>query len=141
MLRNFIEITLRHGYFAVNFVKLLKTPFLRSISGWLLLIYLKNDVNGKPQVTNCELRVIVYELSIDALGYLAGPVHQKYLMTFIWGHQFSTWRPCARFFDPSHVPPWVQMYAFGVPSPFAFMISSIWHSPLQFWCCSFAIVT
>ena len=28
----------------------------------------------------------------DALKYLAGPVHKKYSMTFIWGHPFDTCR-------------------------------------------------
>ena len=37
-----------------------------------------------------EVNRDIFLACIDAVGYLAGPVHKKYSMTFIWGHQFST---------------------------------------------------
>ena len=40
----------------------------------------------------------------DAVGHLAGPLHKKYFMTFIWGHPFSMCRCYDQFFDPSHTP-------------------------------------
>ena len=61
----------------------------------------------------------------DALGYLAGPMHEKYSMTFIWGHPFSTYGSYDQFFDSSHITPYAHMYAFRVPPPFAYVISSI----------------
>ena len=61
----------------------------------------------------------------NALGYLAGPMHKKYTMTFIWGHPLSTCRPYDQFFDPSDIPPCAYMYAFRVPSSFAYVILSI----------------
>ena len=27
----------------------------------------------------------------DALVYLAGPMHQKYFTTYVWGHPYSTY--------------------------------------------------
>ena len=53
----------------------------------------------------------------DTLGYLAGSMHEKYSMTFIWGHSFSTCGSYDQCFDPSRIPPCVQMYAFRVPLP------------------------
>ena len=38
LLCNFIEITLQHGYSPVNLLYIFRTPFLKNISGWLLLI-------------------------------------------------------------------------------------------------------
>ena len=35
--RNFIEITLRHGYSPVNLLHIFRTPFTKNTSGWLLL--------------------------------------------------------------------------------------------------------
>ena len=61
----------------------------------------------------------------NALGYLARPMHKKYSMTFIWGYLFSTCGSYDQFFDPPHIPPSVHMYAFRVPSPLAYVISSI----------------
>ena len=40
MQSNFIEIALRHGR-SVNLLHILRTPFPRNISGWLLLYILK----------------------------------------------------------------------------------------------------
>ena len=37
----FIEITLWHGYFPVNLLHVLRTPFSKNTSGWLLL----NEIN------------------------------------------------------------------------------------------------
>ena len=37
LLCNFIEITLRHGFSPVNLLHIFRTPFLKNISGWLLL--------------------------------------------------------------------------------------------------------
>ena len=34
----------------------------------------------------------IFFAGADALKYLAGPVHKKYSMTFIWGHPFDTCR-------------------------------------------------
>ena len=31
----------------------------------------------------------IFSAGGDTLGYLAGPMHKKYSMTFIWGHPFS----------------------------------------------------
>ena len=39
----------------------------------------------------------------DVLWYLAGTVHKRYSMTFIWGHQFSTCGSYDRIFDPFHI--------------------------------------
>ena len=61
----------------------------------------------------------------DALGYLTGPVHKKYSMTFIWGHPFSLCGSYDRFFDPSHIPSCAHMYAFIIPPSFAYVILSI----------------
>ena len=36
---NFLEITLRHGYFPVNLLLILGTLFPRNTSGWLLLFF------------------------------------------------------------------------------------------------------
>ena len=36
---NFIEIALRHGCFPVNLMYIFRVPFLKSTSGWLLLIF------------------------------------------------------------------------------------------------------
>ena len=61
----------------------------------------------------------------DALGYLARSLHNKYSITFIWGHPFDTCRSYDQFFDISHIPPCAHMYALRVPPPFAYVISSI----------------
>ena len=37
LLRNFIEIALRHGFSPVNFLHIFRTPFPKSTSGRLLL--------------------------------------------------------------------------------------------------------
>ena len=37
----------------------------------------------------------------DALVHLAEPMHKKYFATFVWGHPFSTYVSCDRFFNPS----------------------------------------
>ena len=37
LLCNFLEITLRHGCSPVNLLHIFRTPFLKNISGWLLL--------------------------------------------------------------------------------------------------------
>ena len=37
LIRNFIEITLRHGCSPVNLLHIFRTPFPKSTSGWLLL--------------------------------------------------------------------------------------------------------
>ena len=39
LLCNFIESTLRHGYSPVNLFHIFRAPFLKNISGWLLLKY------------------------------------------------------------------------------------------------------
>ena len=36
---NFVEITLRHGCFPVNFLHIFRKPFSKNTSGWLLLNY------------------------------------------------------------------------------------------------------
>ena len=51
----------------------------------------------------------IFLVGYGALGYLAGPVHKKHSMTFIWGHPFCTCRSHDRFFDPSHIPPCAHM--------------------------------
>ena len=62
----------------------------------------------------------------DALGYLTGPMHKKYSITFIWGYPFSTCGSYERFFDPSHTHPLCgHMCAFRVSRPFAYVISLI----------------
>ena len=38
LLRNFIEITLRHGCSPVNLLHIFRTPFTKNTSGWLLLL-------------------------------------------------------------------------------------------------------
>ena len=60
-----------------------------------------------------------------ALEYFPGPMHKTYFMTFIWVYPFSTCGFYDRFFDPSHIPPCVNTYAFRVLLPFAYVISSI----------------
>ena len=77
---------------------------------------------------------------LHALGYLARPMHKKYSITFICGHQFSTCESYDRFFGPSHIPLSAHMYTFRVPPLFAYVISLIWY-PLPFWFCLFAIVS
>ena len=37
LLRNFTEITIRHGCSPVNLLHIFRTPFTKNISGWLLL--------------------------------------------------------------------------------------------------------
>ena len=37
LLRNFIKIILGHGYSPVNLLQILRTPFTKNTSGWLLL--------------------------------------------------------------------------------------------------------
>ena len=58
----------------------------------------------------------------DALEYLAGPMHKKYSMSFIWDHPFSTCGSYDQYFDPSRIPPWAHMYAFRVPPPPAYVV-------------------
>ena len=59
-----------------------------------------------------------------ALGHLAGPMHKKYSMTFIWSHPFNTCESYDQFFGPSHILPCMP-FAFRVPLHFAYVISSI----------------
>ena len=61
----------------------------------------------------------IFLVGDDALGYLAGPIYKKYSMTFIWGHPFRTCGSYERFFDPSHIPSFAQIYAFRVPSVYS----------------------
>ena len=67
----------------------------------------------------------IFSAGGDTLGYLAGPMHKKYSMTFIWGHPFSAVALMTNFFDPSYTPTCSHMYAFRVPSPFAYVMLSI----------------
>ena len=39
-----------------------------------------------------------------ALGYLDGPLHEKYSTTFIWRHEFSRCVSYDQFFDYLHIP-------------------------------------
>ena len=57
----------------------------------------------------------IFLAAADVLGYLAGPMHKEYSMTFIRGHPFSTYGSHDRFFDPSHIPLCAYMYVFRVP--------------------------
>ena len=41
----------------------------------------------------------------DALGYLAGPMHKKYSMAFIWGYPLGTSESYDQFFDYLHIHP------------------------------------
>ena len=48
----------------------------------------------------------------DALVYLAGPMHKKYSITFVWGHPFSTYVSYDQFFNL--FPPCKYIYTFRV---------------------------
>ena len=50
---NFIEITLWHGCSAVNLLNILRTPFLRNTSGWLLLSF-KHLTESKSNTTSMK---------------------------------------------------------------------------------------
>ena len=68
----------------------------------------------------------------DALGYLAGPMHKKYSMTFIWSHPFRTCGSYDQFFNPFYITPSAHMYVFRVPPPFVYVILSIWYRLSRF---------
>ena len=76
----------------------------------------------------------IFVAGADVLGYLARPKHKKYFMAFIWGHPFSTCGSYDQFFDLSHILSCDHMYAFRVPPPFVYVISSISYpvSPFDF---------
>ena len=65
---NFIEIALRHGCSPVNLLHILRTPFLKNTSGWLLLAQLVGQYRlfGIPFhiPTNCSHFI---ELNIPSL--------------------------------------------------------------------------
>ena len=42
----------------------------------------------------------IFLAGVDAVVYLAEPVHKKYSTTFVWGNPFSTYVSYDRFFVP-----------------------------------------
>ena len=53
----------------------------------------------------------VFLAGVDAVVYLAKPMHKKYSITFVWGHAFSTYVSYDQFFNPS--PPACTCTHFG----------------------------
>ena len=61
LLRNFIEITLRHGFSPVNFPHIFRTPFTENTSGWLLLDFTVLCY-GTKVIDNLEF-ILLYDYS------------------------------------------------------------------------------
>ena len=80
----------------------------------------------------------IFVAGVDVLGYLSGPMHKKYSMTFIWGHQLSTRGSYYGFFNLSHIP--LGWTCKSIP---AFLVCDLFDliTHLPFWLCSFAIVS
>ena len=66
----------------------------------------------------------IFLVGDDALEYLTRN-EQKIFHGIIWDRPFSTCGYYDQFFDSSHIPPCACMYAFRLPPPFAYVISSI----------------
>ena len=50
-----------------------------------------------------------------ALVYLAEPMHIKYSTAFVWGHPFSSYVSCDKFFNP--LPQYAPVHNLDDPSP------------------------
>ena len=67
---NFIEIALRRGCSAVNFLHIFRTPFPRSTSGWLLLVFIVNyeqisHIIAAFQLLNCSFILHKFHLFLQ----------------------------------------------------------------------------
>ena len=56
LLRNFIEIALWYGCSPINLMHIFRTPFLKNISGWLLIIFQKKHVANLINFIEMSLR-------------------------------------------------------------------------------------
>ena len=77
---NFIEITLRHGGFAVTLLHLFRTPFLQNTSGQLILALLlvvtaipkhktSRDNNSRP-INNMNAKILAFIIQVKAINFI-----------------------------------------------------------------------
>ena len=64
LLRNFIEIALRHGCSPVNLLHIFRTPFLKNTSGRLLLLFQKSTCS---HTVNCTIVITGNHLQSDLI--------------------------------------------------------------------------
>ena len=71
---NFTEIILRHGCSPVNLLHIFRTPFIKNISGWLLL---NDEVTSCPPRKHIVLTPIIFWQNIDQITSWSKQIFSK----------------------------------------------------------------